>query len=173
MTRPETSVRAPGRSRSRNHLALPGDGGTTRSASAAVMSPTAEIWISTPSAAPCWFARQRSGHARDRPRSAAVQRLTYRRARMPTRSLIDRYRRAGADPPWFDPRRDHGAPFEGYYWRFSDRACGRVVIALCGLCRQRGRRWAVLALAAHPGGRVRELIVEPADADSQHFGVRA
>jgi Tocopherol cyclase len=92
---------------------------------------------------------------------------------MPTRSLIDRYRRAGADPPWFDPRRDHRAPFEGYYWRFSDRASGRVVIALCGLCHQRGRRWAVLALAAHPGGRVRELIVEPADADSQQLGVRA
>jgi hypothetical protein len=87
--------------------------------------------------------------------------------------VIDRYRRAGADPPYFDPRGDHAAPFEGYYWRFSDRAHGRVVIALCGLSRLHGRRWAVVVLAAHPGGRVHELIAEPADAESRGFGVRA
>ena len=92
---------------------------------------------------------------------------------MRSRSLIDQYRRAGADPPYFDLRRDHGAPFEGYYWRFCDRAQGRVVVALCGLCRLPRRRWAIVALAAHPGGRVHESIAEPVDADSDAFGVRA
>jgi tocopherol cyclase len=90
----------------------------------------------------------------------------------PRRALV-RYRRAGADPPYFDPSPDHAAPFEGYYWRFSDPAHGRVVIALCGLCRLPGRRWAVVALAAHPGNRVHDVVAEPADANSDSFGVRA
>src|SRR5829696_4259749 len=36
------------------------------------------------------------------------------------RGLLARYRRAGADPPFGDPARDHGARFEGYYWRMTD-----------------------------------------------------
>jgi tocopherol cyclase len=99
--------------------------------------------------------------------------LTYLRVCRPMRSMINRYRQTGADPPYFDPRRDHAARFEGYYWRFSDHARGRVVIALCGLCRLPGHRWAVVALAAHPGGRVHESIAGRADADSEAFGVRA
>jgi hypothetical protein len=31
--------------------------------------------------------------------------------------LLAAYRRTGADPPFGDPGRDHGAPTEGHYWR--------------------------------------------------------
>ena len=44
---------------------------------------------------------------------------------------------------------------EGYYWRLSDPASGRCVIALCGVCRAPDGPWAVVALASHPGGFVR------------------
>jgi len=30
------------------------------------------------------------------------------------------YRESGADPPFADPARDHGAAMEGYYWRLVD-----------------------------------------------------
>ena len=55
---------------------------------------------------------------------------------------------------------------EGYYWRLSDPASGRCVIALCGVCRAPGVRgaapaggaggsahghWAVVALAVQDG----------------------
>ena len=53
--------------------------------------------------------------------------------------LHDAYRRTGADLPFGDPRRAHGVAMEGYYWRLSDPASGRCVIALCGVCRARGR----------------------------------
>ena len=65
------------------------------------------------------------------------------------------YRRTGADPPFGDPRRAHGTRFEGYYWRITDAAAGRVAIALCGVCRDAAGPWAIVALAAHPGGLVR------------------
>ena len=55
------------------------------------------------------------------------------------RVLLEAYRRTGADPPFGDPRRAHGVRFEGYYWRFTDAAAGRVVIVLCGVCRDAGR----------------------------------
>jgi Tocopherol cyclase len=44
---------------------------------------------------------------------------------------------------------------EGYYWRLSDPASGRCIVALCGVCRAPDGAWAVVALAAHPGGFVR------------------
>ena len=67
-------------------------------------------------------------------------------------ALLDAYRRTGADLPFGDPRRAHGVAMEGYYWRLSDPASGRCVIALCGVCRaprggtptvpeRRGRSW--------------------------------
>jgi len=95
------------------------------------------------------------------------------RGRGPGPALLARYRRAGADPPFGDPARDHGAPFEGYYWRITDADRGRVVIALCGVCVLPRRRWAVLALASHPGGRVHTVITGRAAGDPARFGVRA
>ncbi|HEX5956069.1 MAG TPA: tocopherol cyclase family protein [Solirubrobacterales bacterium] len=97
--------------------------------------------------------------------------VTRRRALGP--ALLARYRRAGADPPFGDPARDHGARFEGYYWRITDADRGRVVIALCGVCLLPRRRWAVLALASHPSGRVHTVIADRAAGDPARFGVRA
>ena len=57
-------------------------------------------------------------------------------------TLLEAYRRTGADPPFGDPRRAHGVRFEGYYWRFTDAAAGRVVIVLCGVCRDAAGTWA-------------------------------
>ncbi len=80
---------------------------------------------------------------------------------------------AGIDLPGRDPARDHNAPMEGYYWRFTDADAGRVVIVLCGVCAAPGGRWAVVALAAHPEGLVREAIVPLAGGEPSGFGVRA
>ena len=65
------------------------------------------------------------------------------------------YRRTGADPPFGDPAAAHGVAMEGYYWRFTDVAAGRVVIVLCGACRAPDGPWALVAVAAHPGGFMR------------------
>jgi hypothetical protein len=83
--------------------------------------------------------------------------------------LVDRYRRTGADLPGGDPRRAHGVAMEGYYWRFTDVAAGRVVVALCGVCDD----WAMVALASHPGGFVRVATVPGVRADRRGLGVRA
>ena len=93
--------------------------------------------------------------------------------RSPGRSILERYRRAGADPPFWDPGRDHGGAFEGYYWRFTDAEAGRVAIALCGLTGLGAERWAVVALASHPGGVVKTAILPGVSADRAAFGVRA
>ena len=83
------------------------------------------------------------------------------------------YRRLGADPPFGDPVRDHGAAMEGYYWRLTDVAAGRVVIALCGVCAAPDGRWAIVAVAVHPGGAVRQAIVPVAGADPDRLGAWA
>jgi len=88
-------------------------------------------------------------------------------------SLLDLYRRTGADLPFGDPRRAHGVPFEGYYWRFTDVMAGRVVIVLCGVTRDAAGQWAVVALAAHPEGLVRSQLVPDARADPEGLGVEA
>jgi tocopherol cyclase len=84
-----------------------------------------------------------------------------------------RYRRAGADPLFRDPARDHGAPFEGYYWRFTDAVRRRVVVALCGLSTHPGTRSALVGLAVHPEGVVRSAILPEARGDAGRFGVSA
>src|SRR5215212_4228792 len=84
--------------------------------------------------------------------------------------MLSLYRRTGADPPFVDPARGHGVGMEGYYWRFTDHDGGRVVIALCGVCDE---DWAVVAVAAHPGGFLRWELVERASVDFDGFGVRA
>ena len=83
------------------------------------------------------------------------------------------YRRSGADPPFSDPARDHQALMEGYYWRFVDVPGRRVLVVLCGVCEGPAGRWALVALAAHPGGVVRHAIVEPAAGERDHFGAVA
>jgi hypothetical protein len=82
---------------------------------------------------------------------------------------VDLYRRTGADLPWGDPRGAHGVAMEGYYWRFTDVTAGRVVVALCGVCED----WAMVALAAHPGGFVRVATVTGVRVDRRRLGVRA
>jgi tocopherol cyclase len=62
---------------------------------------------------------------------------------------------------------------EGYYWRFTDRARGRVVVALCGVCSSPTGRWGMVALAAHPGGHVWQAVVPEATGEREGFGVRA
>jgi hypothetical protein len=83
------------------------------------------------------------------------------------------YRRMGADPPFGDLRRDHGAAMEGYYWRIVDLARGRVVMVLCGVCAAPQGRWAVVALARHPERVLRTAIVPEASADPLGLGVTA
>src|SRR3954469_23794873 len=88
-------------------------------------------------------------------------------------ALLEAYRRAGADPPFGDPCRAHGVAFEGYYWRFTDLAAGRVVIVLCGVTADAAGPWAVVAVAAHPEGLVRSQLVPVARADPHRLGVEA
>ncbi|HKG36159.1 MAG TPA: hypothetical protein VKA89_06965, partial [Solirubrobacterales bacterium] len=87
--------------------------------------------------------------------------------------LSEAYRSTGADPPFGDPRRAHGVAFEGYYWRVTDAAAGRVVIVLCGVCRDAAGTWAIVALAAHPEGLVRSRLVPVASVDPRGPGVTA
>lgn len=65
------------------------------------------------------------------------------------------YRASGADGPFGDPLPAHGVAMEGYFWRFTDPATGRVVIALNGVNRARDGSWSTLGLAAHPHGFLR------------------
>jgi hypothetical protein len=87
--------------------------------------------------------------------------------------LLAAYRRAGADLPFGDPARDHGAALEGYYWRLVHPEAGWVIVWLCGVCRGRGGSWATVALAAHPGSFLRHARLEPATGDRDGFGARA
>ena len=87
--------------------------------------------------------------------------------------LIAAYRQAGADPPFGDPARYHGAAMEGYYWRLVHPEAGWVIVWLCGVCQGPGGSWATVALAAHPGGFLRHATVEPAAGDFERFGARA
>jgi tocopherol cyclase len=85
---------------------------------------------------------------------------------------LSSYRRTGADPPFGDPRRAHGTRFEGYYWRLTDVAAGRVAIVLCGVCRDAAGPWAIVAFAASDG-LVRSRIEPLAEVSFGGLGVRA
>lgn len=88
--------------------------------------------------------------------------------------MLSRYRATGADLPFGDPTRAHGIAMEGYFWRLSDPASGRVIVALCGIHRGKGgRQWANVALAAHPGGVVHAADLKTGEADAGGLGVRA
>jgi hypothetical protein len=88
-------------------------------------------------------------------------------------TALDAYRRTGADPPFGDPLAAHGVRFEGYYWRLTDPGAGRVTVALCGACRGAAGPWALVVLAAEPGGFVRSAIVPDVEPDPARLGVRA
>lgn len=90
-------------------------------------------------------------------------------------SLLAAYRATGADLPFGDLLRAHpGVAMEGYFWRFTDVAAGRVAIALIGVNRDaRGASWATVAVAAHPGGFLRAQAMPEGEADAARLGVRA
>jgi hypothetical protein len=77
------------------------------------------------------------------------------------------------DLPWQDPRRPHRVAFEGWYWRFTDPGSGRVVVALCSVCRRAdGMPWGMAALAdgADPA-RVAWGTAAHAWADGRRLGI--
>ncbi len=90
-------------------------------------------------------------------------------------------RGTGADPPFGDPTRSHpGVAMEGYFWRITDPAAGRVIIALCSVNQSPRGTWATiglggsdgfLATAEHPGGladpdRLGILVPSAVDSDA-------
>lgn len=84
------------------------------------------------------------------------------------------YRGFGADLPYGRPERAHGVAMEGYFWRFTRRDIGTVVIALAGVNRdRRGESWSTLGVATHPGAT--QVMVEHSAgwADPAGLGVRA
>jgi Tocopherol cyclase len=58
---------------------------------------------------------------------------------------------------------------EGYYWRFGDPDGGWSVAVIAGVCRD----WAMITLAAQPGGFARTAIAAVAQADPARLGVDA
>ena len=88
--------------------------------------------------------------------------------------MLDAYRRLGADPPFGDPRRYHGVAMEGYFWRFTQAAVGRVAIVLCAVSRDRaGALWAFVGVATYPGRFFRWAALPDAVVDPRSFSVRA
>lgn len=85
--------------------------------------------------------------------------------------VVSAYRRSGADLPGGDPRPSHGAEMEGWFWRLTDTARERVVIALCGINRHPDGDWATVAVAAHPGGVVRSGAIDGAHASTESLRV--
>ncbi len=97
-----------------------------------------------------------------------------RRAEMgAVKRLIDAYRRTGADVPFGDPVPSHGCEMEGWFWRLTDSASGRVVVALCSVNRHPEGDWATVAVALHPGGIVRSAALDGAETELSRFAVTA
>ena len=87
--------------------------------------------------------------------------------------MLDSYRGTGADLPFGDLCRAHGVAMEGYFWRLTDAAAGRVIVALCGVSRAADGVWANVGLAGHPGGYARSADLDRAGADPHRLGVWA
>ena len=83
------------------------------------------------------------------------------------------YRRTGADVPFGDPLPSHGTEMEGWFWRVSDEASGRVLIALCSVNRNAGGDWSTTAVGVHPGRVVRSAALAGARAEHSPFRVSA
>ena len=62
---------------------------------------------------------------------------------------------------------------EGWFWRATDDARERVVVALCGVNRHPDGDWATVAVALHPGGVVRSAALDGAEADRTRFSLVA
>ena len=86
-------------------------------------------------------------------------------------ALRDAYRASGADRPFGDPLPAHGVAMEGYFWRFTDPASGRVLIALDGVNRAAGGTWSTLGVASHPNGFLRTTAHPEGHADETGLGV--
>ncbi len=85
--------------------------------------------------------------------------------------LFEQYRATGADLPYGDPLRAHaGVAMEGYFWRFTDVAAGRVVIALIGVNQGPDGPWSTLGLAGHPAQAMRVLAHPGGVADPAAVG---
>ena len=87
--------------------------------------------------------------------------------------LIDTYRRTGADVPFGNPLPSHGTEMEGWFWRVSDEASGRVLIALCSVNRHPAGDWSTTAVAVHPGLVVNSAALSGAQARNSPFRVTA
>ncbi|HWF55780.1 MAG TPA: tocopherol cyclase family protein [Solirubrobacteraceae bacterium] len=83
-----------------------------------------------------------------------------------------RYRRSGADRPFGNPRRYHDTALEGYFWRITEPRGGTVVIVMASVNRDAtGRPWGTVAIAAHPGFAVRDVIADDACGTGSGVGV--
>jgi len=86
---------------------------------------------------------------------------------------LRRYRATGADLPFGDPLPWHGVSMEGYFWRLTDPATGRVVIALTGINTPAdGPAWATVGIAAEPEGVLETAEMDDAWADPERVGIR-
>jgi len=83
------------------------------------------------------------------------------------------YRRTGADVPFGNPLPSHSTEMEGWFWRVSDEASGRVLIALCSVNRHPAGDWSTTAVAVHPGDVVRSAALSGARAADGPFSVTA
>ncbi|MDO5513531.1 tocopherol cyclase family protein [Corynebacterium sp.] len=85
---------------------------------------------------------------------------------------ITRYRATGADLPFGQPTRAHrGVSMEGYFWRLTDPATGRVLIALCGANEGPQGAWSTIGLAGS-NGFVRTDARDGSWTDPHRLGVR-
>lgn len=94
------------------------------------------------------------------------------------RRALSAYRASGADLPYGDLRPAHDVAMEGYFWRFTEPATGRVLIALNGVNRGPGHgatpgHWATLGLAAHPTGFLRTTVHPTGRASTTELGAFA
>jgi len=87
--------------------------------------------------------------------------------------LTDLYRRTGADVPYGNPLPSHGTEMEGWFWRVTDEAAGRALIALCSVNRQPTGDWSTAAVGVHPGLVVRSGALGNARALQSPFSVSA
>ena len=87
--------------------------------------------------------------------------------------LVAAYRQTGADVPFGDPLPSHGGEMEGWFWRLTDSASGRVVVALFSVNRHPDGDWATAAVALHPGDVVRAAALGEARAEQSPFAVSA
>ncbi|WP_082949124.1 tocopherol cyclase family protein [Mycolicibacterium celeriflavum] len=87
--------------------------------------------------------------------------------------LAGLYRRTGADLPFSDPLTSHGTEMEGWFWRITDAASGRALVALFSVNKHPDGDWATTAVALHPGGRVYSAALDDASAGAGPFQLDA